>query len=37
MANVYDPLDLVANAAGVALALLVDLLTTRVFLTPNPA
>ena len=37
MANVYDPLDLVANAAGVTLALLVDLLTTRAFLSPHPA
>lgn len=37
MANVYDPLDLVANAAGVALALLVDLLTTRFVRTACPA
>ena len=29
MANVYDPLDLLANAAGVGLALAVDLLSTR--------
>ncbi len=29
MANVYDPLDLLANAAGVGLALAVDLLSSR--------
>ena len=28
MANVYDPLDLIANAAGIGLAVLVDLLTS---------
>lgn len=31
MANVYDPLDLVANAAGVGLAVAVDAATTRWF------
>jgi hypothetical protein len=30
MANTYDPLDLVANVAGVGLAVIVDVLTTRV-------
>ena len=30
MANTYDPVDLVANAAGVGLAVIVDLGTTRV-------
>ena len=29
MANTYDPLDFVANAAGVGLAVIVDLGTTR--------
>jgi hypothetical protein len=29
MANVYDALDLVANAAGICLAVVVDLLTAR--------
>jgi len=29
MANVYDPIDLVANAAGVGFAVLVDLLSGR--------
>lgn len=29
MENVYDPLDLIANAAGIGLAVLVDLLTGR--------
>lgn len=28
MDNVYDPLDLIANAAGIGLAVLVDLLTS---------
>ncbi|MCZ7652964.1 MAG: hypothetical protein M5U13_18045 [Thermoanaerobaculia bacterium] len=37
MANVYDPLDLVANAAGVGLAVLVDLLTARLVLSQRPA
>jgi glycopeptide antibiotics resistance protein len=30
MANVYDPADLIANAAGVGLAVLVDIATGRV-------
>jgi hypothetical protein len=30
MANVVDPVDLVANAVGVALAVAVDVLTARV-------
>jgi hypothetical protein len=30
MANTYDPIDFVANAAGVGLAVIVDLGTTRV-------
>jgi len=29
MANVYDPLDFAANAAGVAFAVIVDLVTNR--------
>lgn len=33
MANVVDPVDLVANAAGVALAVAVDLLSLRVMRT----
>ena len=31
MANVYDPIDLAANAAGIAAAIGVDLLTRRSF------
>jgi hypothetical protein len=31
MTNVYDHLDYVANALGVALAAAVDLLSTRIF------
>ena len=31
MANVYDPVDLLANAAGIALALALDWLTRREF------
>jgi hypothetical protein len=30
MANTYDPIDFVANAAGVGLAVIVDLGTTRI-------
>lgn len=31
MSNTYDPLDLLANAAGISLALAVDLATQRLF------
>ena len=35
MANTYDPMDLVANAAGIGVALLVDVSTSRL-LRPSP-
>lgn len=31
MANIFDPIDLLANAAGIALALLVDLASSPLF------
>jgi hypothetical protein len=37
MANVYDPWDLAANAAGVGLAVVVDLATTRFIERPSGA
>lgn len=37
MANTYDPLDFVANALGVALAVVVDLLSSRWLRHRHPA
>lgn len=37
MENVYDPIDLVANTAGIGVALLVDLLTSRFIAKAAPS
>jgi hypothetical protein len=35
-ANVYDPLDLLANGAGVGLAVVVDVLSSRLLMRTGP-
>ena len=35
MANVYDPMDLIADALGISLALLADVLTERTLIDAN--